>query len=111
MYFLTTNQLFRFRFDIDKIIRQTYTHTCMHTNIHIQRYTYILAYMHEFIQKSKPPLSHQPHTMGKWYSFVHSGYFYSASLSPLLFRGAPDHSNWHCVGVYTPKPKVPGVAA
>src|SRR6218665_1485389 len=33
--------------------------------------------------------------------FVH---FYSAFNSqPELFRSAPDHSNWHCVGVYTPK--------
>jgi len=35
--------------------------------------------------------------------FIHSGYLYIASLSPLQLRGAPDHSNWHCVGVYTPK--------
>src|SRR6218665_1517954 len=28
-YFLRTNQLFCFRFDIDKVIRQTYTHTCV----------------------------------------------------------------------------------
>src|SRR6218665_948092 len=26
------------------------------------------------------------------HSFVHSGYFYSASSSPLLLRGAPDYS-------------------
>src|SRR6218665_3010122 len=32
--------------------------TCMHANIHIQRYTYIHAYMHEFIYKSKPPHYH-----------------------------------------------------
>src|SRR6218665_2029672 len=25
-------------------------------------------------------------------SFIHSGHFYSASSSPLLFRGAPDYS-------------------
>src|SRR6218665_2434694 len=25
-----------------------------------------------------------------WHSFIHSGYFYSASSSPLLSRGAPD---------------------
>jgi len=25
-------------------------------------------------------------------SFINSGYFYSASSSPLLFRGAPDYS-------------------
>src|SRR6218665_3010580 len=91
-YFLTTNQLFCFRFDIEKVIRQTYTHTCMHTNIHLQRCTNILAYMHEFIHKNKPPLSHRPQTMGKRYSFIHSGYFYRASLSPLLLRGAPDHA-------------------
>src|SRR6218665_3435565 len=64
-YFLTTNQLICFYFDIDKVIRQTYTLTCMHTNIHIQGCTYILAYMHEFIHKNKPPLSHRPLTMGK----------------------------------------------
>src|SRR6218665_2066128 len=27
------------------------------------------------------------------HSFIQSGYFHSASLSPLLLRGAPDHSN------------------
>ena len=47
--------------------------------------------------------------------FIH---FYN-SASP--FRSAPDHSNWHCVGVYTPKryrqlqakdlPKIPTLAA
>jgi len=26
------------------------------------------------------------------YSFIHSGYFYSASSSPLLLKGAPDYS-------------------
>src|SRR6218665_3543818 len=26
------------------------------------------------------------------YSFIHSGHFYSAPSSPLLLRGAPDHS-------------------
>ena len=31
--------------------------------------------------KSPPPLSHRPETMGNWYSFIHSGYFYRASLS------------------------------
>src|SRR6218665_1162935 len=41
-------------------------------------------------------LSHRPQTKGKMifiHSLIQSGYFYSASLSPLLLRGAPDHSN------------------
>ena len=29
---------------------------------------------------------------GSLHSFIHSGYFYSASSSPLLLRGAPDYS-------------------
>ena len=75
-YFPTTNQLFCFRFDIDKVIRQTYTHACMHTNIHIQRYTYILAYMHEFIHKNYPtPIIPSTTDNGKMI-FIHSGYFY-----------------------------------
>ena len=32
--------------------------------------------------------------------FIH---FYSTSRSLQPFRCAPDHSNWHCIGVYTPK--------
>src|SRR6218665_3754613 len=73
-YFLTTNQLFCFRFDIDKVICQLYTHTCMHTNIHIQRYTYILAYMHEFIayiKTSPPPIIPSTTDNGKM-KFIHS---------------------------------------
>src|SRR6218665_3191995 len=68
-YFLRTNQLFCFRFDIDKVIRQTYTHTCMHTNI--QRCTYIIAYMHEFIHKNKPPIITSTTDNGKMI-FIHS---------------------------------------
>src|SRR6218665_595985 len=79
-YFLRTNQLFCFRFDIDKVIRQTYTYTCMHTNI--QRSTYIIAYMHEFIHKNKPHIITSTTDNGKMI-FIHSGYFYSASLSSL----------------------------
>src|SRR6218665_145852 len=43
----------------------------MHTIIHIglQRYTYILAYMHEFIHKSKP--SHYPIDHRKWENAIH----------------------------------------
>jgi len=58
--------------------------------------------MHEFIHKNKtsPPLGPitSPTDKGEndIHSFIHSGYKYSASLSPLLLRGAPDHSNWQC---------------
>src|SRR6218665_656864 len=72
-YFLTRNQLFCFRFDIEKVIRQTYTRTCMHANIHIQRCTYILAYLHEFIHKNKPPIIPSTTDNGKMI-FIHSGY-------------------------------------
>ena len=37
------------------------------------------------------------------HAFIHSGYFYSASSSTLLFRGAPEYSIIYCVGVYMPK--------
>src|SRR6218665_3579496 len=30
------------------------------------------------------------------HSFIHSGYFYSTSSSPLLFRGAPDTARIQC---------------
>src|SRR6218665_2934271 len=33
------------------------------------------------------------------YSFIYSVYFYSASSSPLLIRGAPDTVRIYCVGV------------
>src|SRR6218665_721499 len=77
-YFLITNQLFCFRFDFDKVIRHTYTHTCMHTNI--QRCTYILAYMHEFIHKSKPPHYHIDHR--QWENDIHS-FIPDISIAPL----------------------------
>jgi len=31
-------------------------------------------------------------SFASFHSFIHSGYFYSASSSPLLLRGAPDYS-------------------
>src|SRR6218665_1028679 len=41
---------------------------------------------------------------GSWSSsFIHSGYFYSASSSPLLLRGAPVYCVDTCVRVNTPK--------
>ena len=51
-------------------------------NTENQRYTYILAYMHKFIHKSKPPIIPSTTDNGKMI-FIYSGYFYSASLSPL----------------------------
>jgi len=46
MYFLTTNQLFCFRFDIDKVIRQTYTHAHQHTYTEIYIHSCIHAWIH-----------------------------------------------------------------
>src|SRR6218665_4098332 len=65
-YFLRTNQLFCFRFDIDKVIRQTYTHTCMHSCTPIYRdvHTCLHTCMNSYI-KTSHPLSHRPKTMGK----------------------------------------------
>src|SRR6218665_494635 len=54
----------------------SYSRTILTPNLqgfihHIQRYKYILAYMHAFIHKtSLPPISNRPQTMGKWYSFI-----------------------------------------
>src|SRR6218665_1853732 len=65
------------------------THICMHTNTRIQRYTYIHAYMHEFIHKNKPPIITSTTEKGKIifiHLFIQSGYLYSASLCPLLLR-------------------------
>src|SRR6218665_1563320 len=48
-------------------------------------------------------LSHRTQTEGKMifiHSFIQSGYFYSASLSPLLLRGAPEHINWQCQNLH-----------
>src|SRR6218665_1945731 len=78
----------------------------MHTNIRIglQRYTYIHAYVHEFVHKNKPP-HHITSTTDKGgndiNSFIQSGYFYSAPLCPLLLGGAPDHSNCMTVSEFT----------
>src|SRR6218665_1736174 len=75
----------------------------MHTNIRIQRYTYINAYVHEFIHKNKPPHYHIDHRQrgNDINSFIQSGYFFSAPLCPLLLGGAPDHSNCMTVSEFT----------
>src|SRR6218665_3138503 len=75
----------------------------MHTNIRIQRYTYIHAYMHEFIHKNKPHIITSTTDKGgnDINSFIQSGYFYSGPLCPLLLGGAPDHSNCMTVSEFT----------
>src|SRR6218665_263801 len=39
------------------------------------------------------------------YSFIHSGHFYSAPSSPLLLRGAPDHSTDTVSGFHAEAPQ------
>src|SRR6218665_1348403 len=38
------------------------------------QHTYVLAYMHKFIYKNKPP--HYPIDHRQWENYIHSGYFY-----------------------------------
>src|SRR6218665_3082487 len=77
------------------------THICMHTNTRIQRYTYIHAYMHEFIHKNKPLLIITS-TTEKGENDIHSFIYsfnpdiYIAPLYVHYYSGAPDHSNWQC---------------
>src|SRR6218665_1658646 len=58
----------------------------------------IQTFMHTFMNsyiKNKPPIITLTTDKGEndIHLFIQSGYFYSASLSQLLIRGAPDHSN------------------
>src|SRR6218665_2891607 len=75
----------------------------MHGHQHTYTEIYIHSCIHEFIHKNKPPIITSTTDKGEndIHSFIQFGYLYSASLSPLLLRGAPDHSN--SVGVYTTK--------
>ena len=58
-YFLKANQLFCFRVDIDKVIRQTYTHTCsIPTYIYRDIHTFLHTCMNSYI-KQAPLLSHR----------------------------------------------------
>src|SRR6218665_2501983 len=77
----------------------------MQTNIRIQIYTYIHAYMLEFIHKNKPPpLSHRPQTKGKMI-FIHS-FNPDISIAPLqvhYYSEALPTTIIDIVGVYTTK--------
>ena len=64
-------------------------------HIHVQRYTYILAYMHEFIHKNKPPsimalLSHRPQTTGNG---IHS-FIPNISIPEVTIRSATGNCKW-----------------
>src|SRR6218665_168388 len=52
-----------FPFDIDRVIRQTYTHICMHLYIHTYRdiHTFMHICMNSYILTKHPPLSHIDH--------------------------------------------------
>src|SRR6218665_2061123 len=109
-------------------------HACTPTYVYSDIHTFMHICMNSYI-KTSPPIITSTTDKGEndIHSCIDSGYFYSASLSPLLLRGAPDHSI-DSVGVYTTKhyrqpysvyavyniyyillvkdlPKVPGVAA
>src|SRR6218665_269546 len=78
----------------------------MHGHQHTYTEIYIHACIHEFIHKNKPPpiiTSTTDKGENDIHSFIQSEYLHSASLSPLLLRGAPDHSIIDSVGVYTTK--------
>src|SRR6218665_4159622 len=72
----------------------------MDTNIRIQRYTYMHAYMSSYI-KTSPPIITSTTDKGEndIHSFIQSGYLYSASLSPQALPTTVIDS----VGVYTTK--------
>src|SRR6218665_1004644 len=56
--------------------KKTYIHTSMHMQAYIRTYK-LKTQTHVYL-----------HT--NMHTFIHSGYFYSASSSPLLLRGTPD---------------------
>src|SRR6218665_3226797 len=73
----------------------------MHAHQHTYTEIYIATFMHTCMNsyiKTSPLIITSTTDKGEndIHSFIQSGYFYSASLSPLLLRGAPDHSNWQC---------------
>src|SRR6218665_3621203 len=63
--------------------------TRMHSNIHRDIHTFLHTCMNSYIKTSGPVIPST--TDNRKIIFIHSGYFYSASLSSLLLRGAPDN--------------------
>src|SRR6218665_180587 len=63
--------------------------TRMHSNIHRDIHTFLYTCMNSYIKTSGPIIPST--TDNRKIIFIRSGYFYSASLSPLLLRGAPDN--------------------
>src|SRR6218665_1267141 len=61
----------------------------MHSNIHRDIHTFLHTSMNSYIKTSGPIIPST--TDNRKIILFHSGYFYSASLSPLLLRGAPDN--------------------
>src|SRR6218665_180321 len=78
-------------------------HGHQHTYTEIYIYMHAYAYMSSYI-KTSPPIITSTTDKGEndIRSFIQSGYLYSASLSPLLLRGAPT-TVIDSVGVYTTK--------
>src|SRR6218665_3505308 len=63
--------------------------TRMHSNIHRDIHTFLPTCVNSYMKTSGPIIPST--TDNRNIIFIHSGYFYSASLSPLLLRGAPDN--------------------
>src|SRR6218665_577829 len=72
-------------------------YACTPTHVYRDIHTFMHTCMNSYI-KTSPLIITSTTDKGEndIHSFIQSGYFYSASLSPLLLRGAPDHSNWQC---------------
>src|SRR6218665_704160 len=69
-------------------MQHTNIYTCtLYRDIHTFLHTCMSSYI-----KQAPLIIPSITDNGKMI-FIHSGYFYSASLRPLLLRNAPDHSN------------------
>src|SRR6218665_1859923 len=79
---------------IKSFARRTHIHACTPTYVYRDIHTFMHTFMNSCIKTSPPIITSTTDTgENDIHSFIQSGYFYSASLSPLLLRGAPDHSN------------------